>query len=188
MLGPGKGQGPVKVHRLPVAAFAQHKLPPFWRIFPPKLVRPRVADMAAGSPIVLGQHAGERVPHWKRHVRNVANRVLYWGKRNVRNVAKSNLNWKCHVRNVAKRIPYWKCNVRNVAKSNLNWKRNVRNVAKSNLNWKCNVRNVAKRFPYCTAIQYIRSVARKDPVQKVKCQKPVARLLIIRKRDDKICF
>ena len=158
--------------------------------------------MAAGSPIVLGQHAGERVPHWKRHVRNVANRVLYWGKRNVRNVAKSNLNWKCHVRNVAKRIPYWKCNVRNVAKSNLNWKRNVRNVAisnlnwkrnvrnvaKSNLNWKCNVRNVAKRFPYCTAIQYIRNVARKDPVQKVKCQKPVARLLIIRKRDDKICF
>ena len=65
-LGPVEAEGPVQVHVLPVLPLPQHKFPPFSRVFPPKLVRAGVANMAAGSTVVLRQHAREGIPHCKR--------------------------------------------------------------------------------------------------------------------------
>ncbi len=62
-LGAPEAEGPVQIHVLPVLPFPQHEFPPFCRVFPPKLVRGGVANMAAGSPVVLSQHARERIPH-----------------------------------------------------------------------------------------------------------------------------
>ncbi len=65
-LGALEAEGPVQIHVLPVLPLPQHEFPPFCRVFPPKLVRGGVANMAAGSPVVLGQHARERIPHCKK--------------------------------------------------------------------------------------------------------------------------
>jgi hypothetical protein len=65
-LGALEAEGPVQIHVLPVLPLPQHEFPPFCRVFPPKLVRGGVANMAAGSPVVLSQHARERIPHCKK--------------------------------------------------------------------------------------------------------------------------